>query len=200
VFATADQGGSQNPADRNADRSLSEFDLRYRLASSYLYELPHFRGTGILKRALTGWELGGIITLQSGSPVNILTGQDNSRTGVGFDRPDLVGNTAMREQSRGASVAQHFNTAAFQPNALGHYGNLGRNVIIGPGVFDMDISLAKRIAIREGSSLQLRGDSFDVLNRPNFGAPGNTITAAGFGRITPASNGRILQVSMKYIF
>jgi hypothetical protein len=145
--------------------------------------------------------LGGLLTLQSGHPVNILSGQDNSLTGVGFDRPDLIGNPALPDRSRTATISQYFNVAAFQANAIGSYGNLGRNAIIGPGLFNWDVSLAKRFAITERHSLQLRGDGFNVLNKPNFGDPGATLAATGaFGRITSAFSGRILQVSLKYFF
>jgi len=202
AFATVDQGGPQNPFNVAADRSLSDFDTRHRLTASYLYELPFLHGHTVLDRILGGWELGGLVTLKSGSPVNILTGTDNSRTGVGFDRPSVIGDpNDLPARSKAEELAEYFDVSAFVPNTIGTYGNAGRNVIIGPGLFDWDVSLAKRFRITESQTLQVRGDSFNLTNRANFSNPGNTVTSpTTFGRITAASNGRILQVSLKYVF
>jgi hypothetical protein len=202
AFATVDQGGPQNPFNVAVDRSLSDFDTRHRLTASYLYELPFFHLHPWANRVFSGWELGGLLTLKSGSPVNLLTGTDNSLTGVGFDRPNVVGNPDdLPSRSKAATLAEYFDVSAFVPNTTGTYGNAGRNVIVGPGLFDWDVSLAKRLHITEKHTLQIRGDGFNVVNKANFSNPGSTVTSpTTFGRITSASNGRILQVSLKYFF
>jgi hypothetical protein len=201
AFATVDQGGPQNSFNLAADRGPSAFDMRQRLKLSYLYELPWLKRKDLLGKVAGGWEIGGILTAQSGTPVNVLTGQDNSRTGMGFDRPDVAGDpNSLGSRSTAAMLAQYFNIAAFRANALGTFGNAGRNVIVAPGYFNLDVSLDKTFRFTERHSLQVRGDSFNVTNNANFSAPNTTVTSPSFGRITSASSGRILQVSLKWIF
>ena len=69
-----------------------------------------------------------------------------------------------------------------------------------PGTVNLNISLSKAFKIRERHSLQLRGDAFNLPNKPNFSGPNGTLTSPAFGRITGASSGRIMQVSAKYAF
>jgi outer membrane receptor protein involved in Fe transport len=202
AFATVDQGGSQNPFNVQADRSLADFDQRHNLRASWLYELPWLKGNrSLLGRAAGGWEIGGLLTVQSGLPLSLLTGVDNSLTGVGFDRPNVVGNpNDLPSRSTAATLAEYFDTSAFAANAIGTYGDAGRNILTAPGLFNLNVSLDKRFLITERQSLQLRGDSFNVTNTPSFGAPGNTLTTPLFGRISSAGPGRVLQVSLKYQF
>lgn len=194
--------GAQDPNNRSLDRGLGDFDLRHRLATSFLYELPLGKGEHIISRyVLRGWELGGIITAQSGLPFAIRTGRDASLTGVGHDRPDLIGNPYLsNDRPRADRILQYFNASAFRANAPGSFGNAGRNILIGPGSMTMDVSLSKAIPIRESHRLEMRLDAFNIANRPNFGSPQGQLSSVAFGRITGASAGRIMQVSMKYVF
>lgn len=199
AFATVDQGGAQNPFNRRADRALSDFDIRHRLAASFLYEIP-FRDRGGWSRLYGGWELGGLVTAETGSPFTVVSGRDNSLTAVGFDRPDLIGDPRLEAGSRQESIQRYFNTEVFMRNADGQFGNAGRNILTGPSRFMLDTSLTKRFAISEHHSLQLRGDAFNILNRPNFSDPVASLASSNFGQITSAGAGRILQVSLKYSF
>jgi len=194
--------GAQDPNNRRLDRGLGEFDLRHRLASSFLYEFPFGASDHAFSRYfLRGWELGGVITVQSGSPFLIRTGRDASLTAVGHDRPDLVGNPVLpASRSRAEQILQYFNPSAFRANAPGTYGNAGRNILAGPGRVNMDFSLAKSIAVTEGHRLQLRLDAFNLENRANFANPQSLLSSAAFGRINGASAGRIMQVSLKYVY
>ena len=200
AFANIGQQDAQNPLDLRADRGASDYDMRHRWATSVLYQLPFFKQQGLVSSLFGRWELGGIFTLYSGEPFSIRSGQDNSLSGVGFDRANLVGDPSVQHSSRAALLAEYFNTAAFQANAIGTFGNSGRNILFGPGTVNLDVSLSKAFAVREKQSLQLRGDAFNIANKPNFGDPTNTLTSPAFGRITSASAGRILQVSLKYLF
>jgi len=202
AFATVDQGGSQNPFDVRADRSLSDFDQRHNLRVSWLYELPWLKGNkSLVDKVAGGWEIGGLLTVQSGLPFGLLTGLDNSLTGVGFDRPNVVGNpNDLPSRSTAATLAEYFDISAFVANSIGNYGNAGRNDLTAPGLFNLDVSLDKHFRITESQTLQVRADSFNVTNTPFFSAPGNTLTSPTFGRITSSGNGRIFQVSLKYQF
>lgn len=201
AFAQLSQQSYQNPLDRRAERAAGDFDVRHRWAASFLYELPYFSGAGWGRRLLGGWELGGILVLNTGSPLQLLTGRDNSLSGVNNDRPDSAGNWRLPEgRSRSEQLARFFDTTAFRANATGTFGNAGRNIVYGPGVVRLDTSLSKSFALTERHRLQMRLDAFNLPNRPNFGNPNGTLSSPAFGRIQDAGSGRILQVSAKYLF
>src|SRR6266849_5619883 len=117
----------QDPYNDRADRSRSDEDRRHVWVSSFVYEIPVLKSQkGILGRVLGGWEISGVVHLTSGLPVWVRSDRDNSLTGVGFDRPDLVGNPVRSHADRNDMVNRFFNTAAFAPNQPGSYGNAGR--------------------------------------------------------------------------
>ena len=96
-----------------------------------------------------------------------------------------------------------FNAAAFVPANLvprGTYGNSGRNIISGPAFSNSDVTLMKDIILREPLRLQLRGEFFNVLNQVNFSPPNTLVSAGGFGRITGAEAGRVIQLAMKVLW
>ena len=201
AFAQVSQHQPQNVFDFRSDRGLGDNDIRRRWVSSYLYELPFLRGSQWYARVLGGWELGGILTFETGQPVTVLTGRDNSLTGVNFDRPNVSGSPALAaDRSRAEEVAQFFNTAVFAANATGQFGNAGRNIVTGPGSISWDTSLSKAFRITEAHRLLFRWDAFNLPNRPNFGAPNGTVVSPAFGRIQSAGSGRIQQLSLKYSF
>jgi hypothetical protein len=201
AFAQLSQQAYQNPLDRRAERGPGDFDVRHRWASSFLYELPLAHGRQWYARAFGGWELGGIVILNTGSPIPLLTGRDNSLSGVNNDRPDVVHDWRLPGgRSRDEILAQYFDAGAFQPNAIGTFGNAGRNIVYGPGALTLDTSLSKTFRFTEAHRLQLRFDAFNLPNRPNLGDPNGTLTSPAFGRIQSAGAGRILQVSAKYLF
>ena len=141
-----------------------------------------------------------MFTVQDGEPFSIMTGTDNSLSGVGDDRANLVGNPSIARPSRNAMINEYFNTAAFVANPLGTFGNSGRNILEAPGSITLNVSLSKSFKVRERQSLQVRADSFNLPNIPNFSAPNGKLSATAFGRINSAGSGRVDQISMKYIF
>ncbi|MDP8983259.1 MAG: TonB-dependent receptor [Acidobacteriota bacterium] len=192
-------------------KGLSDFDARHRFVISSIYNLP-FHGN----RLVEGWEFALITQLQTGNPVNIVT-TNATLTGTATIRPDILGPVPVSLTPAGNGNLQYFPSAACttpQPGCLflaaNHFGNLGRNVIIGPGFEDIDLSLVKSTKIRERLTLQFRVDAFDLFNHPNFGQPNRTVsTAAGntFGQISntrfatgDSGSSRQLQLAMKLIF
>lgn len=197
----------QNNYDLDAERGLSDFDIRSRLVANYIYQVPRW-SRALPNWLASGWELSGIVTLQTGMPLTVLTGNDNSSTGIGSDRPNLVGNPNDGPKT----VAQWFNVAAFVPNAPFTFGNAGRNIVEGPGYEDWDLGVMKNIPWGEGRRVQLRAEFFNVLNHPNFALPQNIQNAPNFGALyqTPdvaqgtvglGSGGpRLIQLAAKLIF
>jgi outer membrane receptor protein involved in Fe transport len=203
AFANVSGAGNvQNPFDRRAEKGRTDGDVRHRLVTSYLYELPFFRGNNLAGKVLGGWELGGILTMRTGQPFRVNTGRDNAQTGnSNTDRPDLIGDPKLSsDRPRGEQVARFFNTAAFRANAVGTFGTAGRNIIQGPGYFNWDMSLKKAFRITEGHQLQFRWDVFNVPNRPNFNSLVTNLNAPTFGQIDGVEPGRIMQFSLKYVF
>jgi hypothetical protein len=124
---------------------------------------------------------------------------------MGADRADLTVprvKDALLSGSRPHAqlVAEWFNTADFVPNAIGTFGNTGKNILRGPGYFDMDLALSKNMNLDSRVSLQFRAEFYNATNHTNFGMPDHGLTDSGFGQITSASSPRILQMGLKAVF
>jgi hypothetical protein len=160
--------------------------------------------SGFAKALLHGWQLNGILIWQSGFPFSVASGRDNSFSGVNGDLAGFLGgNPALSgDRSRNDQLYQWFNTALFTPNALGTFGNSGRNIIRGPGFFNTDLGLLKDTFITERYNLQFRAEFFNAFNNPNFRLPNNNQASAQFGRITAVTddNQRIIQLGLKLSF
>jgi hypothetical protein len=128
-----------------------------------------------------------------------VSGKDNSLTGVGNDRPNVVSAQTYTGAPHGL-VYQYVNPNLYVPNPTGTYGNAGHNSLRGPGYFDVDAAVTREFKLFEQLTLQARAEAFNVLNHPNFQAPNANISSAAFGKITTAFDPRILQASMKLIF
>ena len=194
-FSSAgDPNFPQNSYDLKAERGLSNFDVRHRLALSYAYDLPVGKG----------WQTFGILQFQTGRPFTaaLLPNFDNSNTGLsslGFlanDRPNLVGDPHLDDPQPG----RWFNTAAFAIPPRGTFGNSGRNILRGPGLATVNLSVVKNFALRERTTLQFRAEAFNLFDRANFGLPDNFVGSPTFGQIDSAGSPRRLQLGVKVLF
>jgi hypothetical protein len=167
----------QNNYDLAAERGNSDFDIRHRLSWSVLYEIPNIRR--VPKVLGEGWQLGGILSLQTGQPFSVLTGQGLSGTGLGNDRPDLIGDPNAGPHT----VAKWFNTGAFVLNQPLTFGSAGRNIVTGPGFHNFDFSVLKNTHIGEHVNVQFRAEFFNITNHPNFALPSNVLAAPNFGEL-----------------
>ena len=158
-----------------AERGNSDFDIRQRLSWSFTYELPLLHS--LPKLIGEGWQVGGILTLQTGQPFSVLTGKGLSGTGLGNDRPNLVGDPNAGPHT----VQKWFNTAAFVDNQPLTFGTAGRNIIVGPGYRDFDFSLLKNMKVGEKFNAQFRAEFFNITNHPSFALPSNIAAAPNFG-------------------
>lgn len=177
--------------NRAAEKGNSIFDARHRLVVSYVVELP-FQG-----RFAGGWQLSGVTTFQTGTPVDAGLSFDNANSGsVGDNRPDLVGdpNTGPR------TPEQWFNLAAFATPAPFTFGTAGKNVITGPGLNTSDFSVIKNLRFAKTGKLQLRLEVFNIFNTTNFSAPNATFGNPNFGVISSAGEAREIQFGVKVGF
>jgi hypothetical protein len=197
-------GTGTNPFNRNFDHGLSKDDIPQIFHLSAVWVIPTPKLQGFASRALRGWELTSITTWQSGFTFPVFSGVDNSFSGVGADRADFIGTSVSQARLSGQSHAQEiqrfFNTSLFVPNAIGTFGNSGKNILRGPRQFDTDLGLIKDTTITERTNVQFRAEFFNVFNDVNFPNPGNTIGTPNFGKITSANDPRILQLTLKFMF
>ena len=192
----------QDPYNHSADRARSDEDRTHVFATSFVYEIPVWKQqTGFLGKSLGGWSVSGIISIASGLPVWIRSDRDYSLTGVGFDRPDLVGNPVRSHSSRDDMIQQFFNTSAFVPNQPGQYGNAGRNLLSAPAQSTTDLAITKSFVISERlGRLQFRTEFFNALNQVSLSQPEARLANQNFGRIQSAGSPRIVQFALKYVF
>jgi len=200
----------QDNLDPAAERARSDFDIRHRFVANYVYQIPSLRHlvSGAPHLLADGWQTTGILTLQTGQPLSVLTGANQSSTGEGTDRPDLVGDP----NSGPHTVSRYFNTAAFALNAPLTFGNAGRNIVQGTPFKNFDFALMKNTRIAETANIEFRAEFFNVFNHPNFALPGNILSAPNFGAVfqTPdvaqnnvglGSGGpRLIQFGLKFSF
>jgi hypothetical protein len=190
----------QDPFNLTAERALSSTDLRHNLVLSNLWALPFAeRLHGFPRALLDGWHLNGIGTLHSGLPVNVV--RNGSVVGYQGLRPNVLGDPNLPSDQQ--TLARYFDTKAFSITGLSKTqpGNAGRNILRGPGFIDIDLSLFKNITLRENIVMQIRIESFNVSNTPNFAAPNGDLSTGQFGQITQTVGiPRILQFAVKIKF
>jgi hypothetical protein len=139
--------------------------------------------------------------MQSGLPFTMSSGVDNARTGTGGQRADLAGDPHLPDgRSTAEQIALWFNTAAFGPNAVGTFGNTGRNAFRGPGYRALDLGLHKTFDGRGTTRIQVRIEAFNVLNHVNFDLPNSSQNSANFGKILNAGDPRIMQLALRVSF
>jgi len=205
----------QDPNNRQAEYSLDPTDVKHRIVGSALYELPFGHGrrflanhSGFIDRLVGGWQGNTIVTMQSGLPIEI-TGANNSAA----SRPSFVpGKTAANVNLSTHTITKWFDTTVFQNPDPYTFGNVPRVLpnSRGPKYVNVDASVFKTTKIMEHLDLQLRLESFNVFNHPNFGLPnGSFVAAAGnnglntstsFGQITTDFQPRNVQLAAKLIF
>lgn len=196
-------GGTHPYSSIDRDYAVSAFHRAARFTGSFNYRVPSMVRSGALRYATDGWHLNGIVTLQSGAPLTIATGVDNSFSGIAQDRVDIVGDPQLESgRPKSEQIARWFNTAAFRENAAGTFGTLGRNTERGPGLSVVDFSAFKNFALpyAESHKLEFRFEVFNLFNHANLGNPNTTLTSSVFGRITSAADPRILQLGLRYSF
>jgi hypothetical protein len=189
-------GGVLDFTNLRLDRALSDFDVRHRFVASYTYELPfgadRLRLPGAANALIAGWQVSGIVTLQSGLPFTPGVSGDFANTGSG-NRPNRIASGTVSDPT----IDRWFDVSAFTVPAQYTFGNSGRNILRADGNRNWDFSASKLTRISERFSLQFRAELFNVLDTVNFGAPVTTINVANAGRVLSAGSPRIVQFGLK---
>jgi hypothetical protein len=185
----------------------SDFDVRHRVAINASYDLP-FKGN----RFKDGWQVVVVEQVQTGNPLNIITGISTITGTNNIVRPDLIGalptitptpnvdpatgavssyqwfasNTVCDPRIAGSCTASSVFALPYNAAGVAHFGNLPRNAIYGPGFGDTDLSLIKNIALQGSARVQLRLEVFNLFNQANLGQPGRTaaVGSTSFGVIS----------------
>lgn len=198
----------EDPYNLALDRGPCDMDVRQIFNASFVATSPHIGGP-FWGKILGNWQLAPIVEAHSGLPIDITSGVDNSKTGVGLDRPNVVNPLVSVVNSNwGPNLPQYLNAAPLTQNAIGTFGDLGRNAVDGPGTLEFDASLSRIFQIKERWRLEARADGFNVINHTNFGNPSTALNSSTFGRITSTQStgpgqlgtNRILQFAMKLYF
>lgn len=202
---------SQDWRNIRRDRGNSAFDRRHRLVAHALVDLPFGAGRrwvttgGVLGALFSGWQLSGIISMQSGAPFDVTILDPSNRLGAtpgsSASRPDLVRDPRMTHPTADGWL----NEAAFvvPRNADGtyRYGTLGRNSLLGPGYFNLDAGLTRDLRLGGNRRLQLRWEVFNVTNHPSYGLPNANLGSPDFGTIrSTVSTPRQMQFGLKFVF
>ena len=185
----------QDSHDLRAERGLSDFHMKHRLVFSATYNVPGRRFA-----LIRGWQLQAIGTVQSGTPLSAIVSADVSGTGSPIvNRPNLVSNPNIDNPT----ASRFFDPNAFQIPAAGTFGNSGRNVIIGPGIWNVDTALARTLRLSDTTRVQFRTDFYNVFNHPNLVAPPsmqNFADSPDFGALFVARSPRIVQFGLKFLW
>ena len=174
--------------DPSSDRGPSSFDFRHAFTGSASYELPTFSSNRLAHTLLHGFGFDSIVRLRTSSPVTIATGRDPLGLGLtNVARPDLVPGQPLYLYDTSLPGGRRFNPAAFDGNtplAQARQGTLGRGVMRGFGLAQVDLSVRRRFRLTESVALDFRADAFNLFNRANFANPIGLLTNTNFGRST----------------
>jgi len=187
--ATEGNTGPPNPYNLQSGRGVADFDQALRFTASANYALPRFQVSTLASQVVNGWHANGIVTVQSGLPLTITSGVDNSLSGIGNDYADYVPGVSKTRPAGMSKIQEWFNPAAFTKNATGTFGDVPRNSLRGPGYGDVDLSLFKDIAPERRVHGQFQAEAFNAFNHTNFANPGTSVASSGtFGEITSTSS------------
>ena len=198
-------------------RAVCDYDLPNVFSGSFHYMLPFGKGKAFLSDAgkltqqlVRGWQFAGIVTMRSGLPFTPIIGSDIANTGVGSQRPNVIG-TPLTVGTVGCWFYVAANTSctqleptaktAFANPAQYTYGDGGRNILRADSLKQLNMSVERTFYITERYRLQFRGEFFNALNHPTFSAPGTTITSSSGGKVSATVNAaRVIQMALKLYF
>jgi hypothetical protein len=193
---TPDQNFPQDSHNYRLERALSSYDMPHRATIALVYQIPG------ASRWTRGFEFSGIVTAQSGQAFTPMLSTDNSNTGnsggsFGVDRPNVVHKPSLANPS----PQEWFDVTAFAVPPAYTWGNAGRNILRGPGLFTTDLSLRRSFALGEKLKLVAEVQSFNTMNRANFNLPeAFADQPSTFGKILSAKDPRQIQMALRFRF
>ena len=197
---TLGSGGFQNWYNLAADKSVSISDQTHRFIVNAVYELPFFKSSKGIKRAvLGGWQASGIWSAFSGGPLGISSNVNNTFSQGGGQRPNWTGVSAKIDSP---NSQRWFDTSQFSNPPNYTFGNAGRtfNDLRSDGTRQVDATISKNFKIRERLTLQFRSEYFNLTNTVRFAPPNTQMGNVQFGQVSVQGNQpRVIQFSLKLI-
>lgn len=199
-----------NPIDPSLSRGLSAFDIRHNFVTSFHYQAPQPWRSRPMRVVAAGWEVSGIARFTSGLPVTLFNNNDTSLLGTipnginnnGVDTPSWSGQSLhLHTNPRGGGRV--FDESQLTLPALGTIGNARRRFFSGPGLENIDATLARSLHLGEEREMEFRVEAFNVFNHAQFfGAPAvqGNISSANFGQAISAAAPREMQVALRFHF
>jgi HSP20 family molecular chaperone IbpA len=197
----AEETGIATPADLERSKGRPNFDRLHAFAASFIWDTPFFKeGNDVLHWVLGGWQISGIFTAYSGTPINFTASAATLRAPGNTQRPNLNGGDPAILGGIGPGQL-YFDTSAFSAPAQNTWGNMKRDDSInGPGFWNLDASLVKRLRFGQRVNLELRADAFNVTNTPHFNNPDGAFGSATFGQITSSFGQRLVRFGARLLF
>jgi hypothetical protein len=210
-------GNALTLGDQNSPRQRwgrASFDRTHRFVLSETWKLPT-PSAGLQRALLGGWDLAGVLTIQSGSALTISDTNANNVFGISEDRAQLSGTCSKNQLVNGGSVESklgvYFNSTCFTtppiigPDGIGTaFGNSATGIVDGPGQANLDLAVSKTVMVNwpiEKSSFQFRAEFYNALNHPQFANPDSNFTSPTFGVIGSTSvNARVGQLALRFAF
>jgi hypothetical protein len=193
----------QNAYNLRAERGNAAFDIRQRFSVNYIFELPFGHGkpfvpNGPAARILGGWSIAGLTEAETGRPFNVTSNRDSSNTGA-TARPNVLRSAVLASGQR--SIDRWFDPSALAIAPDFSFGNLGRNVLFGPGRLNFDLAVRRDFGLGEQRQLQFRAELFNAFNHPQFGDPNGSIGNPLAGVINSTITGpRQIQLALRLQF
>ena len=190
--------GAQDERNLRLERGLSFFDVRNRLVGGFVYSIPP---APVWRHVLSNWEVSGNLSFQSGTPQNpVYYSIDYANSGTP-NRPNIVPGQSVLVPPSQRSVDQYYNLNAFAPPAPYTFGDVGRNILPTPGAAVIDAALHRRFIIREGKTIELRFETFNVANHTNLGIPlPYPDFGSQFGEFFSSGDPRRMQFALRFDF
>ena len=188
----------------NRNRATSNFDRTHVFQIGYVYELPFgktkkWATSGVSAAILGNWQLNGLFSAVSGGPFTVTASGSSLNMPGNLQTADLVKSTVEKLGFVGDD-GTFFDTTAFSRPSGARFGNVGRNTVRGPGVFNTDLSLYRSFKVKEKLDIQFRAESFNLTNTPHFSNPNGNANSSNFGRILSTSSSSALGRSREFRF
>ncbi|MCX7063042.1 MAG: hypothetical protein NT024_00395, partial [Proteobacteria bacterium] len=196
-------GVGQNTRELEREKSLSSEDVRHRLFSTVIWDLPFGKGkkwvsAGPASRIIGGWQLSTLLTAQSGLLFTPTMGANSANT-TGANRPDRIGAGSLSKDQR--TWQMWFDKTAFRVPSPYVFGNAGAYLLAGPGLVNLDTTIARVFPLSDRVRLDFRSEFFNMLNHVNFGMPNALIDNRVGGAISSAAvAARQIQFAVKLVF
>lgn len=206
--ASRGSGGSwhQNAYRLRDDRGNSDYDVRQRLTSSIIYQLPFGKGKAIAGNAgraadmvIGGWSISGIASFMTGNFFAVTVAGDRANVGgFPFQRANRLCDGNLDRGAR--TIDRYFDVSCFAATRLGTFGDSGRNIVEIPGLNNWDVSLLKDTHLTEKVNLQFRAEFFNFFNHAQFGQPDLNANSQFIGQVRSARDARISQLALKLLW